>query len=105
MKKNIQPLFKNKKIKKKIIFQQDNVSVHVSKETKIFFEKKIRLLDWPDNSPDLNPIENIWGIMSKRIYSSGSFSDLFSLKKKIKEVWNSLDQEIIQNVILSMPDQ
>ena len=47
------------------IFQQDNAPVHTSKFLKTFFkENDIELLPWPANSPDLNPIENIWVYIS-----------------------------------------
>ena len=49
------------------IFQQDNASIHVSKRAKIWFEaNSVNLLDWPARNPDLNPIENLWGISSSR---------------------------------------
>uniref|UniRef100_A0A3P8S9W1 Tc1-like transposase DDE domain-containing protein n=1 Tax=Amphiprion percula TaxID=161767 RepID=A0A3P8S9W1_AMPPE len=48
------------------VFQQDNAAVHNARLTKDFFtENNITLLDHPTCSPDLNPIENIWGWMTK----------------------------------------
>ena len=42
------------------IFQQDLAPCHTSKKTCTFFEEKdITIPDWPGNSPDLNPIENL----------------------------------------------
>ena len=32
-----------------------------------FEEKNITILDWPGNSPDFNPIENLWAIINLRI--------------------------------------
>ena len=50
------------------IFQQDGAPCHTSKMMKSWFQdSKIELLDWPGNSPDLNPIENVWAIMKRRL--------------------------------------
>ena len=45
------------------VFQQDLAPCHTSKQVKKFMdENQIKLLEWPVNSPDLIPIENLWSI-------------------------------------------
>ena len=45
---------------KEFIFQHDLAPPQTVKSTKEWFmEKKIPVLDWPTNSPDTNPIENL----------------------------------------------
>ena len=55
-------------IEREVYFQQDGAPAHSAKNTKEFIKSKINLIeDWPANSPDLSPIENVWGIMKKRL--------------------------------------
>lgn len=50
------------------VFQQDLARCHVSKKvTKFFKDTGIKVLDWPGNSPDMNPIENLWSICKDRL--------------------------------------
>ncbi|KAJ4440914.1 hypothetical protein ANN_10762 [Periplaneta americana] len=50
------------------VFQQDLAPCHTSRKTTEFFNKKnIQVLPWPGNSPDINPIENLWSICKRRM--------------------------------------
>lgn len=88
-----------------LIFQPDNASIHVSAKSKEWFRKKeIPLLTWPVRSPDLNPIENLWGILARRVYRNGrQFGTVTEQKNIIQEEWASISVEEINTLIKSMP--
>ena len=55
--------------RREIIFQHDNAPAHRAFTTKTWFanQQGISLIQWPPNSPDLNPIEHDWQILKKEI--------------------------------------
>ncbi|OQS55626.1 tc3a [Ecytonucleospora hepatopenaei] len=87
-----------------LIYQQDNASVHVKGEMVGFFEEKgITVLEWPSCSPDLNPIENLWGWLVRRVYESGiPFRSKKDLKKAILQAWETIPDNLIKKLVASM---
>lgn len=87
------------------IFQQDSAPCHTSKLVKAFFrENNIYCLEWPGNSPDINPIENLWAIVKKRLRKL----DCTTKEKMICAVitvWFHDDEikKICDNLVASMP--
>ncbi|CAD6189622.1 unnamed protein product [Caenorhabditis auriculariae] len=66
-----------------MIYQQDNASVHASNSTLAWFAaKNVVLLDWPACSPDLNPVENLWSVLVRRVYANAKqYTTVNDLKK------------------------
>ena len=61
-------------------------------------------MDWPSNSPDLNPIENLWSIV-KRNVEKRMPRNLEDLKRMMVEEWNNIPDETIINLVKSMKNR
>lgn len=88
-----------------VIFQDDSAPVHRARRVKEYLQQhNITSLPWPGNSPDLNPIEELWKIMSERAMKlkPTSKTDLIA---KLLRVWNQQlrDLPLIKDLVESMP--
>jgi len=90
---------------KNFILQQDLAPPHRALSTIKYFENKnIELLQWPGNSPDVNPIENIWGYLKNKLQHIECYSKE-QLWKTVQEQWYSLDRKYCQKLVESMPNR
>lgn len=89
-------------------FLHDGAPCHAAKRTKeVLNEYGIRTIDWPGNSPDLNPIENLWSIMKRKLKYGEEKKEITSrpmLVEAIKNMWLfDIPPELYANLARSMP--
>ncbi|KAI3365408.1 hypothetical protein L3Q82_010493, partial [Scortum barcoo] len=76
------------------LLMQDNARPHVAGVCQQFLQDEgIDAMDWPARSPDLNPIEHIWDIMSRSIHQ----------RHVAPQTVQEIPQETIRHLIRSMP--
>lgn len=80
-------------------FMHDNDPKHTAKIIKKFIEEeKIAILEWPSQSPNLNPIENLWDTIDKRINRSKA-TNLDKLWEEIQKAWYSISKEECKRLV------
>uniref|UniRef100_A0A8L0DTY1 Tc1-like transposase DDE domain-containing protein n=1 Tax=Oncorhynchus mykiss TaxID=8022 RepID=A0A8L0DTY1_ONCMY len=87
------------------LLMQDNARPHVAGVCQQFLQEEgIDAMDWPARSPDLNPIEHIWDIMSRSIHQCHvAPQTVQELAGALVQVWEEIPQETIRHLIRSMP--
>lgn len=87
------------------VYMQDNASIHASYEIMGFFkEQGVTVLDWPARTPDLNPIENVWAILARKVYSNGKqYTSVADLTVAVQDAWKSVTMEELHKLMGSMP--
>lgn len=85
------------------IFQEDNDPKHSSRLCRGYLtEQGVRRMEWPSQSPDLNPIENLWSILDVRMRERqpGNLDELFHI---MIQTWNGLEVGLLTRLVHSMP--
>lgn len=98
---------KSTSMKKTIIFMHDNAPSHASKYTTSWLASKgfkgDRLMVWPPASPDLNPIENLWAMLKRKVYSQGhQYTSLTTLWDAVVAAAAEITPEEIKNLTTSV---
>jgi hypothetical protein len=97
------------------LFMQDNAPCHKATEVLEFLEESnIPVMEWPPQSPDLNPIENLWvsfkAAFHKRFiemfnHPSKSLEARYRYGEVLQDVWYNQGMELVEAVVKSMPQR
>jgi len=88
-----------------MIFQQDNDPKHISKlAQKWFNDQEIHVLDWPAQSPDLNPIEHFWINLKHKISGyDRPATGVWELWDSTETGWEKITPEECQSLVENLP--
>lgn len=99
------PLFQQNQAQ--MVFMQDNAACHKSRSVTAYLaQNQIQTLEWPPQSPDLNPIENIWYLLKHQLMKYSSFpTSRKDLEARAQKCWRNLGEETVNNILDSMPNR
>ncbi|GBN34945.1 hypothetical protein AVEN_25990-1 [Araneus ventricosus] len=89
------------------IYQQDNARCHAARRVCAWFEEhqdEFTVLPWPANSPDLNPIENLWDHLDRVVRAMDPQPrNLAQLATALESAWLNIPVNTFRNLIDSLP--
>ena len=87
------------------IFQHDNDPKHTSNAVKSYLRNQcIKGVPWPPQSPDFNPIENLWSEIDRQLHKR-QVNGEEKLFKCLEEKWENFSKQHLQNLVESMPNR
>lgn len=93
-------------IPERITLMEDGAPVHRGKIATSWREAHgIKKFDWPPNSPDLNPIENVWRIVKDKLRHYDRPRSSQEMIQTVTTVWNEVSEDELFRLISSMPDR
>ncbi|KAE8297395.1 Transposable element Tcb1 transposase Transposable element Barney transposase [Larimichthys crocea] len=88
------------------LFQQENAPYHKAKVVQEWFEEhnnEFEVLTWPPNSPDLNPMGDLWDALDKQVRSMEAPPQ--DLKDLLQTSWCQIPQHTFRGLVESMPQR
>ena len=86
-------------------FLHDGAPAHRTNLVKQWLrEEQTPILEWPRNSPDLNPIENAWNLMKNKVQEA-QLSNINELKDTLKRFWVTMETTYFEKLADSMPQR
>ena len=87
------------------VLMEDGAACHTHQYTQAFWaEHGVKKLDWPGNSPDLNAIEPVWGLIKRKSADRGPEKTRAALERRWRGEWRALPLPWLQRLVERMPD-
>jgi transposase len=104
--KHLIPFLKDADPDQRISLMEDNAPVHTARVSREFLDSyNINKIDWPAQSPDLNPIENVWLVLKRNVQDLYHPRLVPEMHEALTQAWADFPSHILENLINSMPER
>ena len=103
LKQHLKTLVRKLKLGRKLIFQMDTDLKHTSKVVAKWLKDNIvKVLEWPSESPDLNPREHLWAELKKHVRARRP-TNLTQLHQLVQEEWAKINPTYCGKLVVGYP--
>ena len=103
LKQHLKTSVRKLKLGRKWVYEMDNDPKHTSKVVaKWLKDKEVKVLEWPSQSPALNPIENVWAELKKSVRAS-RHTNLTQLHQLCQEEWAKIHPTYCRKLVEGYP--
>jgi hypothetical protein len=87
-----------------LTLMKDGAPIYRSKAPKVWKDRQaLRKLEWPAQSPDLNPIENIWKVLKDGVQNQHRPKNMDEMKVALQMEWEAFVSKMLSSLVASMP--
>jgi transposase len=89
-----------------LLIMEDKAPVHTARASGNFLKSNnVNKINWPAQSPDLNPIKNVWLVLKRNIQDLYQPKSVPEMQQAIQQAWEDFPTLILDHLVDSMPNR